>query len=181
MYEHKEPSEQNLNSGAFSASSESEQPRTAEYVFSHGRMRETKPAPRKGVRFLHALLACLLCSVIAFGAGFGGAFLALQLDEEDPVYDPPADNDLHHPNPDEIIEEETDPDPSIFGSAGEDAFAISGVARLVQDSVVVIDATIEGSSLMGIPVTARLLSGAEHRIPVSSPLWAIIPITVAVV
>lgn len=154
MYEHKEPSEQNLNSGAFPASSESEQPRTAEYVFSHGRMRETKPAPRKGVRFLYALLACLLCSVIAFGAGFGGAFLALQLDEEDPVYDPPADNDLHHPNPDEIIEEETDPDPSIFGSAGEDAFAISGVARLVQDSVVVIDATIEGSSLMGIPVTA---------------------------
>lgn len=157
MYERKEPTDQNQKHDvgkSLDPSAESETFQTAEYVFSRGRARETKPAPRKGARFLYALLACVLCSVIAFGAGFGGAFLALQLDEEDPVYAPPANNDLHHPNPDEIIEEDTEPDPSIYGSAGEDAFAVSGVARLVQNSVVVIEATIEGSSLMGIPVTA---------------------------
>ncbi|MBQ5612405.1 MAG: trypsin-like peptidase domain-containing protein [Clostridia bacterium] len=157
MYERKEPTDQNQKHDvgkSLDPSAESETLQTAEYVFSRGRARETKPSPRKGARFLYALLACVLCSAIAFGAGFGGAFLALQLDEEDPVYAPPANNDLHHPNPDEIIEEDTEPDPSIYGSAGEDAFAVSGVARLVQNSVVVIEATIEGSSLMGIPVTA---------------------------
>ena len=44
-------------------------------------------------------------------------------------------------------------DPSIYGSAGEDAFSVSGVVNKVQDAVVVINVTIKGTSAFGKPIT----------------------------
>lgn len=157
MYDQREPNELNNISETSSAQNERNSSETSEYIFSHGRTQCTQPsggAPKKGGVF-RLLISCLLCCTLAFTAGFGGAFLALTLDEEDPVYDPPEEKDLLHDDPDQILSADTDADPSIYGSAGEEAFSISGVAKLVQDSVVVIDVTIDGTSVMGIPVTAK--------------------------
>lgn len=130
---------------------------TAEYVFSEGSARRSSEKARcirKSRGSLKIVLAAVLCVAISFGAGFGGAFLAISLHQEDPVYDPPGDSDLLHKDPDSILSVDTDPDQSIFGSAGEDAFAVSGVVQMVQDCVVEIDVTIEGTSIMGAPIKA---------------------------
>ena len=58
-----------------------------------------------------------------------------------------------------------DPDPSIYGSAGEDAFAVPGVVRKVQDAVVIINVTISGTSIFGEPITT---TGAGSGVIISS-------------
>lgn len=131
--------------------------KTSEYVFSEGNMEARSAAgytARRRNGFFKGLLIAVLCVSISFGAGFSGAFLAITLQKEDPVYDPPEQSDLHNSNPDEIISAGENPGPSVYGSAGEDAFAISGVAKMVQDCVVEIDVTIEGTSIVGAPIKA---------------------------
>jgi serine protease Do len=136
---------------------EAMEPQTAEYVFSEGcarRASERARHARSGKGVLKLGLLCVLCVALSFGAGFGGAFLAISLRQEDPVYAPPENSDLLHQNPDSIISVDPNPDKSIYGSAGEDAFAVSGVAQMVQNCVVEIDVTIEGTSIMGAPIKA---------------------------
>jgi serine protease Do len=120
------------------------------------RKKENKRAPRRGLSFG----AVVLCIVLSLSAGFVGSMGALhfvghyifrqleQPNKEDVLCDDPAS-----------VITRPESDPSIYGSAGEDAFAISGVVSKVQNSVVVIDVTLAGTSNFGRP-TAQTGSGS---------------------
>ena len=97
----------------------------------------------------------LLCIVLSFTAAFGGFFGALYLATRYlPVNEEITTNikDVLCEDPESEISR-PEADPSIYGSAGEDAYAVSGVVTKVQDAVVVIDVTITGTSGFGRPTT----------------------------
>ena len=83
--------------------------------------------------------------------GFGGAFAAYVLlgnGGGDGIVDAPSNNDLYQSNPSSILDKQ-ESSASIYGSAGEEVFQVSQVVSRVQDAVVVIDATVTGSSFFG--------------------------------
>jgi serine protease Do len=95
----------------------------------------------------------LLCVLLSLVAGFAGSMGALciagryiseraETTTEEVLCDDPQ-NEISRP----------ESDPSIYGSAGEDAFSVSGVVNKVQDAVVVINVTIKGTSAFGKPIT----------------------------
>ena len=95
----------------------------------------------------------LLCVLLSLVAGFVGSMGALciagryiseraETTTEEVLCDDPQ-NEISRP----------ESDPSIYGSAGEDAFSVSGVVNKVQDAVVVINVTIKGTSAFGKPIT----------------------------
>lgn len=101
-----------------------------------------------------SFLIVLLCIVLSFAAGFCGSVGAMYLagaylfDKEEVT----TPQDVLCKEPESILTR-PEADPSIYGSAGENAFAISGVVNKVQDSVVVIDVLISGTSILGRPTT----------------------------
>ncbi|MBQ8433041.1 MAG: trypsin-like peptidase domain-containing protein [Clostridia bacterium] len=99
------------------------------------------------------VLTVLLCAVIAFGSGFGGALCALSFretapTEENTVTNAPSQNDLLNENPQGLLDK-SQSNASEYGSAGEDVFSVSQVAEKVQDTVVVIEASVMTSSFFG--------------------------------
>ena len=115
------------------------------------RNRKRNRSPRRGPSFF----GVLLCIVLSFAAGFCGSVGALcfakqhhSLQEETTT----TENVLCDDPESQISRPE--PDPSIYGSAGEDAFAVSGVVNKVQDAVVVINVTVTGTSIFGKPTTS---------------------------
>ncbi len=94
-----------------------------------------------------------LCIALSFTAAFCGSIGALCFAKQhySMIEDTTTENILCD-DPESQISR-PDPDPSIYGSAGEDAYAISGVVNKVQDSVVVINATVSGTSILGKPIT----------------------------
>ncbi|MBQ9132104.1 MAG: trypsin-like peptidase domain-containing protein, partial [Clostridia bacterium] len=129
---------------------------------SHGSPFSTShptPAPQKGNgRFGRSVLLVLLCVCVSFGAGFGGALYAQKLANQrsggtDEINDPPNGDNLNNENPDEVLDK-TGSAPSLYGSAGEDVFAVSDVVRMVEDSVVVIDVTVRSNSIFGGSTTS---------------------------
>ena len=148
------------------------QNKTYEYVFSTG---ATSPSPRKpkpkrgkqgGGRVWVLLLTVAVCISCSFAAGFGGAFFANQLlkdesqeSEQGSINDPPVENDLHNENPEGLLDK-NESNASPYGSAGEDVFSFSQAAKIVADSVVVIDVTVEtGNSFFGRQTTSGSGSG----------------------
>ena len=117
---------------------------------------------RRGKTFFGALF----CIFLAFAAGFGGAMGALYLNRQyyGEQYEEITTENLLCQNPESVITR-PEPDPSIYGSAGEDAFAVSGVVHKVQDAVVVINVTISGSSIWGNPTTT---TGAGSGVIISA-------------
>ena len=101
-----------------------------------------------------SFLGILLCVLLSFSAGFCGSVGAMYLagfylfGEEETT----TPQDVLCEDPESVLTR-PESDPSIYGSAGEDAFAISGVVNKVQDSVVVIDVLISGTSILGRPTT----------------------------
>lgn len=119
--------------------------------YSRRERRKLRRAARRGPSFF----GILLCVILSLAAGFGGATAALKVAEEKGMFTaettPPEDVLCDDP---ESVISRPESDPSIYGSAGEDAYAVSGVVNKVQDTVVVIDVTITGTSAFGKPTTA---------------------------
>ncbi len=119
-----------------------ESTRSYSYVFSNGEggmypMQPEHPQkpPKKGSRVPLVILAVLLSATLCFGAGFGGSYLGNLLFSEEQGSTAPEN--LYGKDPDSIIDK-AEPMESIYGSAGEEVFAVSQVVRMVQDAVVVI-------------------------------------------
>ncbi len=96
----------------------------------------------------------LLCIVLSFAAGFSGSIGALWLAGRCAIIKEETtttENVLCDDPESQISRPESEP--SIYGSAGEDAFAVSGVVNKVQDAVVVINVTVSGTSGFGRPIT----------------------------
>lgn len=106
---------------------------------------------RKKQRFPFGVV--VLCILLSLAAGFVGSAGALYIAGLYVHYQEhtTTENVLCEDPESQISRPESDP--SIYGSAGEDAFAISGVVNKVQDSVVVIDVIITGTSSFGRPTT----------------------------
>ncbi len=120
---------------------------TYEYVFSHGLPPvEPKKSERKSNRFWLGCFAVLMCAFLSFSCGMLGALYAqTQMAETgNPYYSAPAQGQLHA-NADEHLSK-AEGVGSPYGSAGENVFAYSQVAREVADSVVVIDAQVPSGS-----------------------------------
>ena len=101
-----------------------------------------------------SVLTVILCVVLSLAAGFVGSIGAMCLVGQHIIAskeDTTTEDVLCKDPESEIARPESNP--SIFGSAGEDAYAVSGVVHKVQDAVVVINVTITGSSAFGKPVT----------------------------
>lgn len=98
------------------------------------------------------ILTVLLCVVLSFAAGVGGATLTcerlLRSYSGSSAVPAPDAGTLYNKDPSSIIDR-SDAEFSPYGSAGEDAFSISSVARMVQDAVVVIDVTTDSGAGAG--------------------------------
>ncbi len=135
------------------------------YVFSNG-MAPTPPPPKKtpvrGKWIAIVSAAVCLCILFSFGAGFLGARFAASLGaqtNDNPTDAPEETSDpaeLLNQNPEDELEKSASAF-SVYGSAGEDVFSASSVARMVQDSVVVIEAVY--SSSMGYNTSSSSGSG----------------------
>ena len=114
------------------------------------------PSPKRqkkngGNRFGLVILAVVLSVTLSFGAGFCGAYFAnhLNKNEEETINKAPNNEDLYNEDPETVISK-AESFTSPYGSAGENVFSVSQVVQKVQDSVVVIDATVvTGTSFWG--------------------------------
>ena len=114
------------------------------YVFSHGEGFEACPTQKKRVGIALGLIVVVLCVCLSFGAAFGGVMLAKHFQTGDQTPDGGETGsttdpfDLLNEDPDSVLSK-VESNGSLYGSAGKNAYATSGVVRMVQDSVVVID------------------------------------------
>ena len=112
-----------------------------------------KPKKNGGGEFFKTFLTVLLCVSLSFCTGVGGVIFAKRnLVDNDGgssgVNPAPSKSSLHNSNPEEMLDR-SDIEYSPYGSAGEDAFAISEVVRIVEHSVVVINAMIPSYNIWG--------------------------------
>ncbi len=112
---------------------------TYEYVFSTGTSQSLPPQPsqkreKNGRRGILVALTFLLAMSLCFAAGFGGAYTARQLNQND-------------------TKRKAEPEVSPYGSAGDEVFTVSQVAQQVADSVVVINTS--GGSGSGVVISAE--------------------------
>lgn len=112
------------------------------------------PHQRSGSdNFIRTFLTVLLCVSLSFCAGVGGVIFAnrrLNLNQGNTggINPAPSADSLYNSDPESLLDR-SDIAYSPYGSAGEDAFAISEVVRMVKDSVVVIRAKIVGYDAFG--------------------------------
>ncbi len=125
---------------------------TYEYVFSTGTQGNTPQRPRRGGggRAAFLVLAVLLCAGFSFVAAFGGVYAAnLALASRgEAINSAPKQDDLLRSDPESVLNK-AESSESIYGSAGEDVFDVSGVVRKVEDAVVVIDVKVQSGSIFG--------------------------------
>ena len=122
------------------------------YEPNHYGSYDPKP-PKKSGDFSKIFLTVLLCVSLSFCTAVGGVIFAKQnlVNEsttKQGINPPPSDSSLHNSNPSEIIDR-SDVEYSPYGSAGDDPFAISEVVRMVESSVVVINAMITTTNSFG--------------------------------
>ena len=102
------------------------------------------PKKSNGGGFVRTFLTVLLCVSLSFCAGVGGVIFAkknLLSDGTNVVNPAPSADSLYNSNPEDLLNR-GEIEYSPYGSAGEDAYAISEVVRMVKESVVVINAKI---------------------------------------
>ena len=133
------------------------EPDSYEYVFSSGSgydSSDKKAKKKKNKRSASNALVVVLCIVLSFGAGFGGAFAALQFkgsnvkQETQTIFGAPDPNELLKEDPESILDKGNSTT-TPYGSAGEDVFTVSQVSAKVLDTVVVIEASVTSSSIFG--------------------------------
>ncbi len=126
-----------------------------EYVFSSGNayIQPSHP-PRKdknGKWIAVAFLTVVLSVSLSFMAGFAGTYFA-NLTNGASVNAPapaPSADELYNEDPSSILNK-SESSISPYGSAGDEVFSVSQVVQRVQDSVVVINASISaGNSIFG--------------------------------
>lgn len=125
-----------------------------EYSYTKKERRNRRRARQRSNRRGLSFFSVLLCIILSFVAGFTGAVGALCLANQKHLMNTETTTEeiLCEDPKSELSRPESQP--SIYGSAGEDAFAISGVVNKVQDAVVVINVTISGISILGKPITS---------------------------
>ena len=110
------------------------------------------------------MVACIiLCVLLSFGASFGGTLLARKLFPLSVETEGTEIEALLLENPDEVLDKKA-PTASVYGSAGEEVFAVSDVVRMVQDAVVVIKVSAVSNSPFGGSTTS---TGAGSGVIVS--------------
>lgn len=113
------------------------------------RRQRRSQSSRRGLSFLSVFLCIFLSLIAGFGGSIGAMYFAkwytttYQGTTEEVLCDDP-----------ESMLSRPESEPSIYGSAGENVFAISGVASKVQNAVVVINVTITGTSATGKPINS---------------------------
>ncbi len=103
--------------------------------------------------FVKLFLTVVLCVAVSFAAGAGGAYYVyrnLMDTQEASVMPPPSGDSLLNSDPEGLLSR-SDTVYSPYGSAGEDAYAISEVVRIVEDSVVVINTKTLTTNMLGRP------------------------------
>ncbi len=132
---------------------------TYEYVFSNETPPQKPPhqAPKKkkGSHFLLSLMAIMLSVVLCLASGVAGAYLYMEYRAEgqaNGIVAAPDPDQVHRNDAAEMLNKDLS-SPSIFGSAGDEVFAVSQVANAVLDSVVVIHAEVTSSSMFGQTTT----------------------------
>lgn len=125
------------------------------YTYSYepsGNGPEWKPQKPKRKGAGVSVLTVLLCVVLSFAAGVGGATMAydsiVKSASNNTSVPAPDSGTLLNKNPSSILNR-SDETFSPYGSAGEDAYSISSVVRMVQDAVVVINASSGYSTSAG--------------------------------
>lgn len=94
-------------------------------------------APRPAI----PILTLLLCVILSFFAGMGGASIVYERMTDTTQNSVPAPTgSVLNGNPNSVLNR-SETEFSPYGSAGEDAYSVSSVARMVADAVVVINAT----------------------------------------
>lgn len=129
------------------------QSKTYSYVFSEGEAPQGQGAekiPKKKKQSLGFPVATVivLCVCVAFLGSFIGSICVNSLFQINDGLQETEQKDSQNVlsgNPDEILSR-VESESSVYGSAGEDAFAVSGVVRKVQDAVVVINVFASGSA-----------------------------------
>ena len=105
---------------------------------------------RRGPSFI----GILFCICLSFAAGFGGSIGAFYfLDNCILSHEEVTTPDVLCEDPESEISR-PESNPSIYGSAGEDAFAVSGVVNKVENAVVVIQVAITQTDIWGRPATS---------------------------
>ncbi len=137
-------------------SNQANQENSYSYVFSNGQ--SSKP-PRNSKKNGFSVGMLVLCICFSFVAGFGGTVSALMISKyaqasEDTTLDETDSKDLLVADPEASLNR-GESESSIYGSAGEDVFAVSQVVRKVQDAVVVIDVTVSNTSYFGTPTVSH--------------------------
>ncbi len=108
-----------------------------------------------GNGFARTFLTVLLCVTLSFCAGVGGVVFAkrqlgLSGEASGEINKAPAEGSLHNSDPENLLDR-SNVEYSPYGSAGENAYAISEVVQMVRDSVVVINAKILSYDMFGRP------------------------------
>ena len=147
-------SEQNPQNGTYGQYEYSFRSDSAGRPYTTGSSGGQQTPPKNG-GFAKTFLTIVLCVVLSFGAGLGGVCVGYRYlkseagDNGSNVNDPPSQDSLLSNDPEGLLSR-TDAEYSPYGSAGEDAYAISEVVRMVQDAVVVIQATVTTANSWGV-------------------------------
>lgn len=122
--------------------------------YSYGfHQNEQPPKKNNGGEFAKTFLTVLLCVALSFCSGIGGVIFAKRNLMDDSkgnaqINPAPSEDSLHNSNPEDLLDR-SEIEYSPYGSAGEDAFAISEVVRIVEKSVVVITAKVPSYNAWG--------------------------------
>ncbi|HBF15241.1 MAG TPA: serine protease HtrA [Clostridiales bacterium] len=155
MYEDRKPDRMSFDTGSGGFGSDGQQNGSG-YTYSYepqnggNGWRPEKPPRRNGPAI--PILTVILCVLLSFGAGVGGATMAynsiVRNAQNGNSVPAPDSGTVLNKDPSSLLDR-SEAEFSPYGSAGEDAYSISSVARMVQDAVVVINATSGRSTSAG--------------------------------
>ena len=121
-----------------------------------------QPPHKSGGSFAKTFLTVVLALALALGAGAGGGYLTFRYlsDRASGGVNPaPGNNSIYNSDPEGLLNR-SEAEYTPYGSAGENPFAISDVVRMVEDSVVVIRATVVTTGGLWGQTTEGVSSGS---------------------
>ena len=121
-----------------------------------------QPPHKSGGSFAKTFLTVVLALALALGAGAGGGYLTFRYlsDRASGGVNPaPGNNSIYNSDPEGLLNR-SEAEYTPYGSAGENPFAISDVVRMVEDSVVVIRATVVTAGGLWGQTTEGVSSGS---------------------